>query len=176
MADMADDIDDLLDEVEESFENSKLRTTDVKSESAKTDDLKDLLEEFEPPPRPLSTTDSPNTLASQPGGGSNKCSTPYLSGTTLPEGISTGTILRACDKLRCVDCDSYVVMIDGFTWTKETNYLFLRDNYPNVSRLRARLDSQRGVRAYACQCRHRSAKEKESVNAEKNLKWVCGGH
>ncbi|XP_045626262.1 cilia- and flagella-associated protein 418 [Procambarus clarkii] len=172
---MADDIDDLLDEVEESFTNSKLRKKDKICESVKSDDLKDLLDEFEPPPQPI---DSGNIsdIASSKSGGSRKCSTPILSGTTCPKGMSTGATLRACDKLRCVLCDSFVILIDGFAWAEKTDYLFLRNNYPDISRLRARLDSQRGIRAYACQCQHRSVRETKNVNSESNLKWVCGGH
>ncbi|XP_069947958.1 cilia- and flagella-associated protein 418 isoform X2 [Cherax quadricarinatus] len=172
---MADDIDDLLDEVEQSFTNSKLRSKEITCESVKSDDLKDLLDEFETPPQPLDINNISRTVKSE-SGESKKCSMPILSGTSCPKGMSTGATIRACDKLRCVACDSSVIMIDGFSWGNMTDYLFLRNNYPEVSRLRARLDSQRGSRAYACQCQHNSVRETKNIKSEYHLKWVCGGH
>lgn len=172
---MADDIDDLLDEVEESFTKSKLRCIDVNSESVKTDDLKDLLDEFEPPPQPLQTANSKDSHSLQ-SDGSKKCGKPCLSGTSVPNGMSTGVTLRACNKLRCLVCDLAVITFEGFTWTSNTDYLFLRNNYPDVGRLRSHLESQRGSRAYTCQCQHRSIRETKYIDTEKNLKWICGGH
>nr|XP_053626156.1 cilia- and flagella-associated protein 418-like [Cherax quadricarinatus] len=145
------------------------------NESVKSDDLKDLLDEFETPPQPLDINNISRTVKSE-SGESKKCSMPILSGTSCPKGMSTGATIRACDKLRCVACDSSVIMIDGFSWGNMTDYLFLRNNYPEVSRLRARLDSQRGSRAYACQCQHNSVRETKNIKSEYHLKWVCGGH
>lgn len=83
---------------------------------------------------------------------------------------------RACDNLRCLDCDLAVLAVDGFCWDDTTDYLFLRNNYPDMASLRARLEPQRSVRAYACQCQHRSVDEPLTVGSDGSLKWVCAGH
>lgn len=67
-------------------------------------------------------------------------------------------------------------MVDGFSWDDTTDYLFLRNNYPDMANLRARLEPLRSSRAYACQCQHRSVDEPLNVGADGSLKWVCGGH
>ncbi|KAG0718458.1 Protein C8orf37 [Chionoecetes opilio] len=201
---MADDIDDLLDEVEDSLSRDVLRSTSTtpstksvystlrvknsQSESVKTDDLKDLLDDLEDSPFPprlpsragLEDPPLPPRLPSRAGGGvapgGSKCSSPCLAGTAVPAGIPTGVTLRACDCLRCLKCDMAVVTVDGFCWSRATDYLFLRNNYPDLSRLRARLEPRRGARAYACQCQHCSFTEPTTVAQDGTVKWVCGGH
>ncbi|KAK4299757.1 hypothetical protein Pmani_027977 [Petrolisthes manimaculis] len=178
------DIDDLLDEVEESFSATKKKDAcrdGASSSSLKTDELQDLLEELEPPPQPILDPSAiiPARNASSTSSSSSsttRCSVAYLGGTAVMKGFSQGATQRACDRLRCLGCDLGVIIIDGFAWIPHTDYLFLRNNYPNMARLRACLDSRRDTRAYACQCQYRSASSLTKVGEEKGLKWTCGGH
>lgn len=64
------------------------------SESVKTDDLKDLLDEIEPPLEPLHTANCTDTH-NLPSDSNKKCGKPFLSGTSVPNGMSTGVTLRS---------------------------------------------------------------------------------
>ncbi|XP_066956806.1 cilia- and flagella-associated protein 418-like isoform X5 [Macrobrachium rosenbergii] len=104
-----------------------------------------------------------------------RCTTPLIGGTSLPLGMTTVATKRSCDQLRCIKCDSPVIFFEGFIWTEDTDYLFLRNNYPDLERLRSHLDSLRGGRAYACQCSFRSVEEPLSLEEDTELQWVCAG-
>ncbi|MPC17373.1 Protein C8orf37 [Portunus trituberculatus] len=95
---------------------------------------------------------------------------------TFPETELSICCIRACDRLRCLKCDMTVVTMDGFCWSSTIDYFFLRNNYPDLARLCARLEPQRVARAYACQCQHLSLTEPSSLAHLDGLKWVCGGH
>ncbi|KAK8383462.1 hypothetical protein O3P69_015734 [Scylla paramamosain] len=169
---MADDIDELLDEVEDSLSHDSNTSSPnmMVSESVKTDDLKDLLDDIDEQPH----TDLPEHPSSQSIDG--RCNSPLLAGISVPPGISTGVTQRACDRLRCLKCDMMVVTIDGFCWSDTIDYLFLRNNYPDMDRLCARLEPQRVGRAYACQCQHCSLTEPTNLACLEGIQWVCGGH
>lgn len=62
------------------------------SESVKTDDLRDLLDDLEEPPVRLSAT--PHSGSSSVQGGSSRCSGPHLAGTSVPQGMATAATLR----------------------------------------------------------------------------------
>nr|XP_027210403.1 protein C8orf37 homolog [Penaeus vannamei] len=81
-------------------------------------------------------------------------------------------ILQACNQLRCLECDCAVITFEGFQWSDNTDYLFLRNNYPVTARLRSRLNPIRGTRAYTCQCKHRSVNAATQLAADSELKWV----
>jgi len=49
------------------------------------------------------------------------------------------TCCRACNKLRCTDCDFKISIFDDFKWNSTTDYLFLRNNMPDFSRLKTNL-------------------------------------
>jgi len=53
-------------------------------------------------------------------------------------------MFRACDRLRCTDCDFKVSIYKDFIWDSSTDYLFLRNNMPDFSRLRAKLIPRSG--------------------------------
>ncbi|XP_042860913.1 protein C8orf37 homolog [Penaeus japonicus] len=173
---MVDDIDDLLDEVEKSLGKPKEKPKTYIT-STKTDDLSDLLEDFEPPPEPVVAEKIVTPDTSTPSSTSDKkCYPLYLGGTSVPVGMSTGVTVRACNELRCLECDCAVITFEGFHWSDNTDYLFLRNNYPVASRLRARLNPHRGTRAYSCQCKQRSVNTATQLAADPELKWVCGKH
>lgn len=56
----------------------------------------------------------------------------------------------------CTGCDHQVLRIQNQVWRGEVPYMFLRNNYPNVMRLRENLKSQQGCSAYCCQCSSRA--------------------
>ncbi|KAK7067276.1 hypothetical protein SK128_019012 [Halocaridina rubra] len=168
---MADDLDDLLDEVESSFESDFINVEDKRS--IKTDDLNELLDDFEPPLQPHDeSSDTPTHSSSA----KRRCANVSIGGTSMPIGLATSATQRSCSTLRCLQCDSPVVSFDGFTWTDETDYLFLRNNYPDMDRLLSHLDSSRGSRAYACQCKFRSVSNELDLDDDKDLQWICGKH
>ncbi|GAB5584119.1 RNA-binding protein 25 isoform X2 [Prionailurus iriomotensis] len=83
---------------------------------------------------------------------------------------------RACDHLRCVACDFWVVSYDDFMWDKSCDYLFFRNNMPEFHKLRTKLVKKKGTRAYACQCSWRTIEELTDLQTEHQLRWVCGKH
>ncbi|XP_076033922.1 cilia- and flagella-associated protein 418-like [Oratosquilla oratoria] len=189
---MADDLDDLLDEVEKSLEKKdapppppKLTaksTSASKGTSDKIDDLNDLLSidvddddvrrlknsaTSRNPTSATSLNDSTTT--------SKKCSVVVLAGTGTETGMASAATIRACDRLRCISCDFDVVAFGGFAWIAGTDYLFLRNHMPDRRHLQKRLEASRSSRAYACQCQHRSVSAVSTVTAS-NVQWVCCGH
>ena len=53
-------------------------------------------------------------------------------------------VFRACDQLRCTDCDFSVLSFDNVHWATNTDYLFLRNNMPDLERLRSKLKPKKG--------------------------------
>lgn len=59
-------------------------------------------------------------------------------------------IWRACDQMRCTACDFKVSVFENLMWTKFTDYLFLRNNMPDFSRLKANLTHKPGSYSELC--------------------------
>ncbi|XP_060143304.1 cilia- and flagella-associated protein 418 isoform X2 [Globicephala melas] len=57
-------------------------------------------------------------------GPGKSCSPVYLGGSAVPCGVGTNTSQRACDHLRCIACDFWVVSCDDYGWDKSCDYLF----------------------------------------------------
>ncbi|XP_003479963.1 cilia- and flagella-associated protein 418 isoform X2 [Cavia porcellus] len=209
---MAEDLDDLLDEVESKFirpdplkldkdKRSKggggsggttqsndwnriqakenLRSTDT----FKKEDLDSLINEiFEEP----SFDQKPLKLKSKSSGHTSvraslqdphkSCSPVYLGGSTVLSGIGTHTSQRACDHLRCIACDFRVVSYNDYMWDKSCDYLFFRNNMPEFHKLKTKLVKKKGTRAYACQCSWRTIEDLTDLQADHQLRWVCGKH
>ena len=53
-------------------------------------------------------------------------------------------LFRACDNLRCTDCDFKVATFDNYSWDTTTDYLFLRNNAPDFYKLKAKLCPKKG--------------------------------
>ena len=81
---------------------------------------------------------------------------------------------RCCTNIRCSKCDCAVVQFQGYAWAGEVEYLFLRNNYPDFSRLEPQLVGRRDSFAYACQCASVTARNQTSVDW--SLKWFCASH
>eukprot|EP01083_Nonionella_stella_P030486 83546_1 len=85
---------------------------------------------------------------------------------------------RWCTSLRCIKCDHEVIRIHDNTWSGDVNYLFFRNNYPELRKMSAKLIASKYSAAYACQCSWESVKSNETLNVAgiADMKWVCGGH
>ncbi|XP_062460631.1 cilia- and flagella-associated protein 418 isoform X2 [Pezoporus occidentalis] len=105
-----------------------------------------------------------------------RCSPVYLGGSFSPHGIGTNTSKRTCDQLRCTACDFRVSLFNDYVWDQSCDYLFFRNNMPELSKLRAKMIKKKGARAYACQCSWRSIDELTDLQTDQQLRWVCGKH
>ncbi|XP_049629922.1 cilia- and flagella-associated protein 418 [Suncus etruscus] len=184
---MAQDLDELLDEVEAKFCLAERAEAKEKSRSTETvkkeDDLDTLINEifeepnfekntFKPKPRLSDHAPATATISSF----SKRCSPVYLGGSETPFGIGSSVSQRACDRLRCVACDFWVTSFNDCKWDETCDYLFFRNNMPEAHRLQAKLVRKPGSRAYACQCRWRSVEEATALHSDPELRWVCGKH
>jgi len=72
----------------------------------------------------------------------------------------------------CMGCDHEVLRIDRYVWKDDVAYMFLRNNYPNVMKLRPQLKFQEGSCAYCCQCSSRSADSSAALeDVAEGLRW-----
>ncbi|XP_008846075.1 protein C8orf37 homolog isoform X2 [Nannospalax galili] len=51
-----------------------------------------------------------------------------------------------------------------------------RNNMPEFHKLKTKLTAKKGARAYACQCSWRTVEELTELQAQAQLRWVCGKH
>ncbi|XP_064562532.1 cilia- and flagella-associated protein 418 [Zonotrichia leucophrys gambelii] len=196
---MADDLDRLLDEVERRLchrrggGGQEQPAAAKEGRSAKVlmsagsseEDLDDIIEEIcndssfaKTPPKlksnSASLTPERNSVVVQAHG--KRCCPVYLGGSLSPSGIGTNISKRACDRLRCTACDFRVSLFNDYVWDQSCDYLFFRNNMPELSKLRAKMIKKKGARAYACQCSWRSIDELTDLQTEQQLRWVCGKH
>ncbi|XP_056619259.1 cilia- and flagella-associated protein 418 [Triplophysa dalaica] len=201
---MADDLDDLLDEVESKFCSStskskqsayhlkqtehsctspqdKKQSRKQESKGTENDDITAMLQEileddYQPinSYEPIATKTFTGDACSQTV--SKKCCPVFLGGSSLQHGVGTSVSQRACNQLRCTSCDFRVAMFDDQEWDPSCDYLFLRNNMPDYHKLRAKLKRRKGGRAYACQCSWHTAHTLSDLRAQHRLKWVCGKH
>ncbi|KAM5280942.1 cilia- and flagella-associated protein 418 isoform 2-T2 [Ctenodactylus gundi] len=52
----------------------------------------------------------------------------------------------------------------------------LRNNMPEFHKLKTKLVKKKGTRAYACQCSWRTVEEPMDLQTDQQLRWVCGKH
>ncbi|XP_023776836.1 protein C8orf37 homolog [Cyanistes caeruleus] len=143
-----EDLDNIIDEIcnDSSFTKTPLK---LKSNSA-------------------SLTPERNSVAVQAHG--KKCCPVYLGGSLSPSGIGTNISKRTCDQLRCTACDFRVSLFNDYIWDQSCDYLFFRNNMPELSKLRAKMIKKKGARAYACQCSWRSIDELTDLQTEQQLR------
>ncbi|XP_038600649.1 protein C8orf37 homolog [Tachyglossus aculeatus] len=199
---MAEGLDELLDEVEAKFcgldapgeppghgggptsGRTRARLSKMCSEASKgEEDIDGLISEiFEEPTfdkTPIKLKDkysSHTSVRTSAQIQSKRCCPVYLGGSSAPLGIGTNISQRTCDQLRCTACDFRVLSFDDCLWDKSCDYLFFRNNMPELSKLKARLVEKKGSRAYACQCSWRSVEELIDLQTAPQLHWVCGQH
>ncbi|CAM9540211.1 unnamed protein product, partial [Hapterophycus canaliculatus] len=69
-----------------------------------------------------------------------RCGTVCLGGVDTERGYCASSLSqRACDNLRCTDCNFEVLRFDGRAWESRIDYMFLRNNAPDPAKLSARL-------------------------------------
>nr|XP_054493762.1 cilia- and flagella-associated protein 418 [Agelaius phoeniceus] len=195
---MADDLDRLLDEVERRLCHRRGgggpeqpaaakegRSAKVlMSADSSEEDLDDIIDEIcndssftKTPPKlksnSASLTPERNSVVVVQARG-KRCCPVYLGGSLSPSGIGTNISKRACDQLRCTACDFRVSLFNDYVWDQSCDYLFFRNNMPELSKLRAKMIKKKGARAYACQCSWRSIDELTDLQTEQQLR-ACRG-
>ncbi|XP_053816153.1 cilia- and flagella-associated protein 418 isoform X4 [Vidua chalybeata] len=192
---MADDLDRLLDEVERRLWHrhggGEEEPAAAKGRSAKVllsagsseEDLDNIIDEIcndssftKTPPKlksnSASLTPERNSVVVQAHG--KRCCPVYLGGSLSPSGIGTNISKRTCDHLRCTACDFRVSLFNDYVWDQSCDYLFFRNNMPELSKLRAKMIKKKGARAYACQCSWRSIEELTDLQTEQQLRTCTG--
>jgi len=67
-----------------------------------------------------------NNSGASTGGG--KCSTVFMGGSSLEPGQTLSSLnAKACDRLRCLDCDKKVHRFPDQQWKATVDYLFVRN-------------------------------------------------
>ncbi|XP_051720923.1 cilia- and flagella-associated protein 418 [Ctenopharyngodon idella] len=202
---MADDLDDLLDEVESKFccstsaskqssyvskqmdqmcanlkDKQQSRKQGCKRAEHENDDIDAMLQEIlDDDYQPISTHEPISAKTSTSDSCSQtmlKCCPVFLGGSSVLHGIGTSISQRACNRLRCTSCDFSVLMFEDQEWDSSCNYLFFRNNMPDYHKLKGKLKKRKGGRAYACQCSWHSALSLSDLREQQQLKWVCGKH
>ena len=103
-----------------------------------------------------------------------KCITPYIGGPDLEVGLTTDILSpKFCSNLICVSCDHKVIRFPNYRWAPSTNYLFLRNNYPDT--VQKNLIPAPGVCAYCCQCTFCEETKLHPLNTFDST-WACRGH
>jgi len=104
-----------------------------------------------------------------------KCTTVCIGGQ---EGITIGSSLKSCSKLRCTSCDFNCIYFKDYEWSKNVNYLFFRNYVPNIEKLSKELIPKEGYTSICCQCTWYTVNKVTPILSirDKKIKWVCGGH
>jgi hypothetical protein len=96
----------------------------------------------------------------------------------LGDVLTAGTEERApgsshlVDDFQCTACDFQILCIEGLIWRGDVDYMFFRNSYPNVSKLRNGLQMRKGCRAFCCQCSWRSGENTaELADIAEGLRW-----
>ncbi|CAN0252359.1 unnamed protein product [Ectocarpus sp. 4 AP-2014] len=106
-----------------------------------------------------------------------RCGTVFVGGMATDRGFCASSLSqRACDKLRCTDCNFEVLCFHGRAWDDQTDYMFLRNNVPDTNKLSARLTPCPDSCAYACQCSWKNVKDVRAQSPTERPRWACGGH
>lgn len=195
---MGDDLDDLLDEIESKMgkkarkqtpfdQGDGLKSTLISSKQKsgasgnRRKDMTDALDDIfdDGPQLDLNSGPSPALRTSSVTDGespsTSKCFPLLIGGSSDPKGLSTTVSRQCCSNLRCHNCDFSVEIFDNFRWSPDIDYLFLRNNMPDFSKLQSRLLARRNSRAYACQCHWVHAQEMTDLTGELKRLWHCGG-
>lgn len=81
--------------------------------------------------------------------------------------IGGSKVRNACRELQCLKCDFEVVCFVGHRWHESVNYIFFRNYVPNESKLRAKLERDRFMCAYACQCTWQSVRQAKALQGSR---------
>jgi len=91
--------------------------------------------------------------------------------TAVPRAKASGSHGFVPD-FHCTGCDFQVLRIENYVFGDDANYMFFRNNYPNVMKLRKHLMARKDCSAYCCQCSWRSAEAAASLSdVAEGLRW-----
>jgi hypothetical protein len=103
-----------------------------------------------------------------------KCSHVFLGGTHLKDGITIDEDNPSfCTSLFCISCDHPVLRFRDRMWSGATDYLFLRNNYPDT--VAANLLRAPRWCAFCCQCTFQHEQKLRKMPPF-STNWVCRGH
>ena len=126
------------------------------------------------PAVPMSSTGADNKL---------RCIRATITGSGVTKGYKQSSFARdvSCGNLRCLKCNFSIRIFNDCKWeltADGSDYLFLRNSFPNDAKLSAKLVSSVGSCAYCCQCSWANSAEGgvEEDASEKQLQWNCSGH
>ncbi|KAK8895807.1 hypothetical protein M9Y10_013692 [Tritrichomonas musculus] len=103
-----------------------------------------------------------------------KCSSVCIGGPNIPIGMTTEMSgPRTCSSLSCISCDHNVLRFSDRRWKKSTDYLFLRNNFPE--NVQQNLILAPGWCAYCCQCTFCEEQNVKKLPAYSS-NWICRGH
>jgi len=72
----------------------------------------------------------------------------------------------------CTKCDFQVLRINNNIWGDAVEYMFFRNNYPNVQKLRPQTVPRKDCCAYCCQCSWKSAESAAPLaDVAEGLRW-----
>mmetsp|Transcript_90800 Transcript_90800/g.256436 ORF Transcript_90800/g.256436 Transcript_90800/m.256436 type:complete len:609 (-) Transcript_90800:262-2088(-) len=95
-----------------------------------------------------------------------------LVGEMLATGNATSADGTLVQGFHCTGCDFQVLAIEDGIWGGDVDYMFFRNNYPTVPKLRTKLHPQAACRAYCCQCSWKSAHTAaELADVAEGLRW-----
>ena len=135
---------------------------------------KNQAKEAPPQQKPKSPLSRPHRGMSVVNHNSRKCVQICLGGTDLSPGYMNDTLEpHFCNNLFCLSCDHPVIRFNDRRWDKSTNYLFLRNNYPDT--VQPNLYVAYGWCAYCCQCTFCEEKEIRKLPPFSS-NWICRGH
>jgi len=116
---------------------------------------------------------SPPSPVTKPAGNS-KCCVVCIGGPSLKPGITVDPLSpKSCSNLICLHCDHKVLRFPDCKWAAGTDYLFLRNHFPN--KIQKNLVKCYGTCAYCCQCTFCEETKTKHLN-ELTSNWVCRGH
>jgi hypothetical protein len=115
----------------------------------------------------------------------DRCTRVALAGCDATRGLKASAFSRsACDSLLCSQCNFKVLVFLHGSWDKSVDYMFVRNNMPNVDKLKAKLITHSPQSelynnvAYCCQCQWATVSDERCLtpgNAT-DPQWICTGH
>ncbi|KAA6367558.1 MAG: hypothetical protein EZS28_036915 [Streblomastix strix] len=187
-----DDIDDFIASIAaDNGNNTQISYQSQKKQISNTEGVKQLHQ-----PATFSTNIDKKPIHTatiqQKGENSSKvrdyCQPTLIAGINAPRGLNLlSSVQKACDKLRCTQCDFNIVQLDGMSWKNDSQYVDFRNANTQRAALLELATTRKNSVAYCCQCSWISIEQQGlfSTNSTTlptvggrggDLHWVCGGH
>ncbi|XP_062848167.1 cilia- and flagella-associated protein 418 isoform X2 [Trichomycterus rosablanca] len=171
---MADNLDDLLDEVEAKF----CRNISVSSQricSFKADQVKHRQQRNKDPGQSTSDLYEAEDITNHIEAVLQEilCDDDQATGSHVP--VSSKRYKESCPQTTLKKCCPVYLGGSSIRIGVGTS-ITQRNNMPDYNKLRVKLKKRQGARAYACQCSWHSALTLSELRHLQQLKWVCGQH